>query len=179
MNRVSTLMLGAFIALSACAAPTDARQSDAGAASAGEAASPTKAPSGLDLVPLTITSNGKTHEFTVEVARTSREQARGLMFRTELAPDAGMIFPFDRVRPASFWMKDTPTSLDIIFVRADGTIESIAANTTPYSLESVQSGEAVGGVLELVAGRSAELGIGPGDMVTWTESWDPAKRRGQ
>lgn len=176
MTRFSLLLIGAVAALSACAAPTDARQNDAASASGGENTSPAKAPSGLDLVPLTVKSDGKTHNFTVEIARTQQEQARGLMFRTELAPDAGMIFPFAQVRPAGFWMKDTPISLDIIFVRADGTIESIADNTTPYSLDSVYSGEAVGGVLEIAAGRAAELGIEPGDSVTWTESWDPAER---
>ncbi|MEO1044090.1 MAG: DUF192 domain-containing protein [Pseudomonadota bacterium] len=176
MVRFITLTLGAIILLTACTAATDARQNDRQPGSATEAAEPARAPSGLELVPLTISSQGKTHEFTVEVARTRRQQARGLMFRTELAPDAGMIFPFDRVRPASFWMKDTPISLDIIFIRADGTIESIAANTTPYSLESVPSGEPVAGVLELIAGRAAELGVGPGDKVEWTETWDPVKR---
>lgn len=57
--------------------------------------------------------------------------------------------------------------LDIIFIRRDGTIESIAANTIPYSLAPVRSNEPVATVLEIAAGRAAELGIGPGDTVTW------------
>lgn len=124
---------------------------------------------GLRLVPLTVTSNGKLHRFTVELAKTPAEQARGLMFRTELAPNRGMIFPFTEVRMASFWMKNTVIPLDIIFVRSDGTIESIAANTTPYSLDPVASGEPVSAVLELAGGRAAELGITPGDKVEWQQ----------
>lgn len=124
---------------------------------------------GLKQIPLTVTSDGKSHIFTVELAKTSAEQARGLMFRTELAPDRGMIFPFSEERMASFWMKNTVIPLDIIFVRSDGTIESIAANTTPYSLDPVPSGEPVSAVLELAGGRAAELGISPDDKVEWQQ----------
>lgn len=122
---------------------------------------------GLKQVPLSIRASDATHDFIVEVAENGAQQARGLMFRTRLAPDKGMIFPFPEDRVAGFWMKNTVIPLDIIFVRRDGTIESIAANTTPYSLESVRSNEPVGAVLEIAAGRAAELGIEPGDTVTW------------
>ncbi|ASK88728.1 DUF192 domain-containing protein [Sphingorhabdus sp. SMR4y] len=122
---------------------------------------------GLRQVPLRVQTSDAVHDFTVEVAETGAEQAQGLMFRTRLAPDKGMIFPFPRDRIASFWMKNTVIPLDIIFVRRDGTIESIAANTTPYSLESVRSNEPVAAVFEIAAGRAAELGIKPGDIITW------------
>ena len=122
---------------------------------------------GLRQVPLSIRTSDTTHDFIVEVAESSAQQAQGLMFRTRLAPDKGMIFPFSQDRVAGFWMKNTVIPLDIIFVRRDGTIESIAANTTPYSLESVRSNEPVGAVLEIAAGRAAELGIQPGSTVTW------------
>lgn len=122
---------------------------------------------GLRQVPLSIRTSDTTHDFIVEVAESNAQQAQGLMFRTRLAPDKGMIFPFSQDRVAGFWMKNTVISLDIIFVRRDGTIESIAANTTPYSLESVRSNEPVGAVLEIAAGRAAELGIQPGNTVTW------------
>lgn len=128
---------------------------------------PTVAPSGLPLVPLQIRSGTRTHNFTVEVARTEEEQARGLMFRNSLAPDAGMIFPFSPPRPAGFWMKNTLIPLDMIFVRSDGTIERIAANTIPHSLQSVESYGVVGAVLEIAGGRSAQLGIKEGDRVSW------------
>lgn len=78
-----------------------------------------------------------------------------------------MIFPFDRPRPASFWMKNTMIPLDMLFIRADGTIARVAANTVPYSLDSVEVGEPVVAVLEIGGGRSAQLGIAEGDRVSW------------
>ncbi len=122
---------------------------------------------GLNQVALSIQTSDARHDFIVELAENAAQQAQGLMFRTQLAPDKGMIFPFPEDRIASFWMKNTVIPLDIIFIRRDGTIESIAANTTPYSLASVRSNEPVATVLEIAAGRAAELGIEPGDLVTW------------
>jgi len=129
----------------------------------------TKAASGLSVVALDIrTAGGKTYSFKVEVARSESEQARGLMFRDALAPDGGMIFPMNPPRPASFWMKNTVISLDLIFIRPDGTIARIAAEAVPYSLEPIDSGEPVSAVLEIAGGRAAELGISEGDKVRWT-----------
>jgi uncharacterized protein len=118
-------------------------------------------------VPLTIASAGRIQKFRVEVARTEAEQARGLMFRDRLAPDAGMIFPMNPPRVASFWMKNTFIPLDMIFIRADGTIARIAAETVPYSLTPVSSGEPVAAVLEIAGGRAGELGISEDDKVDW------------
>lgn len=123
---------------------------------------------GLEQTRLCVTSGKKTHAFTVEIARTSLQQNRGLMFRTALADDKGMIFPFTETRIASFWMKNTVIPLDIIFVRENGTIENIAANTTPYSTDPVGSTAPVAAVLELRGGLAAQLGIKPGDTVRWT-----------
>ena len=125
-------------------------------------------------IPLTIEGGGKRHAFRVEVARTPAAQQRGLMFRPPLADDAGMLFaPYPPEggppREASFWMKDTPSPLDIVFIRADGTIATVAADTIPYSEVPVTSGEPVAAVLELRAGRAAELGIAEGDKVTWAK----------
>jgi uncharacterized membrane protein (UPF0127 family) len=122
---------------------------------------------GLKQVPLTIESSGKTHRFIVEVAETGEQQAQGLMFRQSLAPDRGMVFPRDPPGDASFWMKNTLISLDIIFIRTDGTIARIAENTVPMSLDPVPSLEPIGAVLEIAGGRSAELGIKAGDKVRW------------
>ena len=125
------------------------------------------APSGLALAPLEIRSGSKSFPFTVEIASTEDEQAQGLMFRQSLAPDRGMIFPHDPPREASFWMKNTLIPLDMVFIRPDGTIARIEANTVPLSLDPVSSGEPVGAVLELAGGRAGELGIAANDRVDW------------
>ena len=123
--------------------------------------------SGLELAGLEVESSGRIHRFVVEVARTSDEQAQGLMFRRSLGPDEGMIFPFPSPRPASFWMRNTLIPLDMIFVREDGTIARVAADTVPLSEETVESGEPVAAVLELRGGRAAALGIRGGGRVGW------------
>jgi uncharacterized protein len=122
---------------------------------------------GLVVVELCIKSGKISRSFSTEVAATSREQATGLMFRKSLADNAGMIFPFPQPRQASFWMKNTLIPLDIIFIRSNGTIESIAENTVPYSEAPVASGEEVTAVLELRGGLTRELGIKAGDTVSW------------
>lgn len=122
---------------------------------------------GLEQVPLTIRSGSQAHKFFVEIARSPQEQETGLMNRQSLAPDRGMIFPYDPPQPVAFWMKNTLIPLDMIFVRADGSIARIAANTVPLSLEPVPSAEPIAAVLEIAGGRSAELGIRPGDTVDW------------
>ena len=159
-------LLLAAIAAALCACK--ANSSEPGAAPSTAPAAAGRSVAGLELVPLEIRSKGRTHRFTVEIARTEEEQARGLMFRPEIGADEGMIFPFDPPRPASFWMKNTMTSLDLLFVRADGTIARIAADATPYSLDSISVGEPVAAVLEIAGGRAAELGIASGDVVNWT-----------
>lgn len=123
-------------------------------------------------LPVTIQSAAGPRQFQVEVARTPAEQERGLMFRTNIPADGGMIFtPYPAEgggpREASFWMKNTPSPLDIIFIRPDGTIARIAENTIPFSEAPVQSGEPVSAVLEINGGKAAELGIAPGDKVSW------------
>jgi uncharacterized membrane protein (UPF0127 family) len=123
--------------------------------------------SGLEVIPLTISQDGKEHRFRVEVARTDAEQAQGLMFRTEMGPDEGMLFPTERPQARSFWMKNTVIPLDLIFVGPDGLISNIAANAVPYSLEPIPSSGAAIAVLELNGGRAAELGIKPGARVKW------------
>jgi len=132
-----------------------------------EAVRASQAAAAADTIPLNIHTAKAVRAFRVEVARTPEEQSRGLMYRTALAPDAGMIFPFDPPRPASFWMRNTYIPLDMLFIRADGTIAVIAANTTPLSLAPVESGEPVAAVLEIAGGQSAALGIHEGDRVSW------------
>ena len=116
-------------------------------------------------IPLTIDMAGKAHRFDVEVARTKDEQEQGLMFRTGLPAKGGMLFPFPKPKIASFWMKNTPSSLDIIYIDPQGRIVSIASHATPYSETPLPSNGAANGVLELRAGRAEEIGAKPGDQV--------------
>jgi len=111
------------------------------------------------------TAAGGRHPFTVEVATTPRDQARGLMWRRELAPDAGMLFVYADDRPITMWMKNTFVPLDMLFLASDGRIVRIVANTVPESLRTISSGRAVRAVLELNADTAARLGIGIGDRV--------------
>lgn len=121
----------------------------------------------LPKVPLAIVTAHRTLRFHVEVARTPEQQEIGLMFRTSMAPRDGMIFPMDPPRAASFWMKNTLIPLDIVFIRPDGVISTIAARATPRSLAAINSAEPVGAVLELNGGAAARAGIHPGDRVRW------------
>jgi uncharacterized membrane protein (UPF0127 family) len=150
------------IALAACSP----NSGEAGAQST--QSSPAAHPvSGLPVIPLKVIHGSKTFTFRVELARTPQEQSKGLMFRTELGPDEGMIFPFEPARGASFWMRNTVISLDLIFVGTDGRISNIAAGAIPYDESPLSSVGFAKAVLELRGGRAAELGIVPGDKVEW------------
>lgn len=123
--------------------------------------------SGLKVIPLTVTSGEKVHRFMVEVADTPQAQAKGMMFRTEMDADEGMIFPRDGTAQASFWMRNTYIPLDLIFVGVDGRISNIAANAQPYSEDPILSDGVAAAVLELNGGRAEELGIVAGNKVEW------------
>ena len=117
-------------------------------------------------MPLTIKSKNGVHRFTVEVAATPQQQETGMMFRTSVAPDRGMVFPYEPAQEVAFWMKNTLIPLDIIYIRADGTIARIT-NAKALDETSLPSGEPIAAVLEIAGGRAAELGIAPGDKVQW------------
>ena len=102
---------------------------------------------------------------SAEVADTDELRQRGLMFRHILPPDQAMLFDFGTPRPAAMWMKDTYMSLDMLFVREDGTIAALAENTVPKSLDTISVQESVQGVVELAAGTVKRLGIHKGDKV--------------
>jgi uncharacterized protein len=123
--------------------------------------------SGLAVIDLVVRGSAE-HRFRVELADTAAAQSRGLMYRAELGDFEGMIFPSAVPEPRSFWMKNTPLSLDIIFIGPDGRITNIAASTVPYSLDPVSSSGLASAVLELRAGRAAALGIKPGDTVEYS-----------
>jgi uncharacterized membrane protein (UPF0127 family) len=109
--------------------------------------------------------DGKSHKFTVEVAATEQEQDTGLMFRTDVPADSGMIFTWAQPQVSDMWMKNTIAPLDMVFIGADGTIKSIAEDTVPYSLRDISSGAPVLATLELRAGVTAAENINVGDKV--------------
>lgn len=117
--------------------------------------------------PLLIYSNQgvKKARIAIEIAETETQKQRGLMFRPPLAPETGMLFPYDTARRLSFWMHNTPSSLDILFINPDKKIMAIHPETTPLSKMLYPSGGASLGALELNAGESERLGLTIGDMI--------------
>ena len=115
--------------------------------------------------PLAIVGKSGSHAFKVEVMRDDAGRARGLMYRRTMPADHGMLFDFERPAPVTMWMKNTYLPLDMVFIRSDGSIARIAADTEPLSTRIVPSNEPVLGVLELNAGTAAKLGIRAGDRV--------------
>lgn len=112
-----------------------------------------------------VTRDGKEHVFNVEMALTPEQQTTGEMFRTSVADDGGMLFDWGQPEASQMWMKNTLVSLDMVFINQDGTIRSIAENTTPRSLAVIDAGGPVRATLELKAGTTAKLGIRVGDKV--------------
>jgi uncharacterized protein len=114
---------------------------------------------------LLVETASSQYRFDVEVADDPIERAEGLMYREALADNAGMLFLYPKPQPVEFWMKNTPLSLDIVFVREDGTIARIAESTTPMSEDLIPSGEPVRAVLEVKAGTMRQLGVAAGDRL--------------
>ncbi|QGN54793.1 DUF192 domain-containing protein [Novosphingobium sp. Gsoil 351] len=155
-----------FYAVLAALAACSPMSADAGQKAA--ASAPVRHPiSGLEVVPLSIASANGRHEFRVEIARTDTEWEKGLMFRTSMGADEGMIFVDRPPQRASFWMKNTVIPLDMVFVGPDRRIESIAPDAVPYSLAPISSQGPVVAILELNGGRAAQLGLAIGDRVEW------------
>ncbi len=122
-------------------------------------------PQTLPLEDLVVETASGPHAFRVQIAATPEQKRTGLMFRTNMPAGEGMLFTYKYPEVAGFWMRNTYISLDIIFIRADGTIANIAHNTVPMSLDSLNSAGHVTGVLEINGGLADELGIEPGDKV--------------
>jgi len=160
--RLSHVLLAVSLALAACTSGAAEK-----ATIAGHEIAKTHPESGLKLADLSVTIKGKRHHFRVELAQSRFEQAKGLMFRRELGPDEGMLFPMDPPRIATFWMKNTVIPLDIIFIGSDRRILNIAARAVPYDETPLPSIGEAAAVLEIPGGRAAELGIVPGDKVEW------------
>ena len=113
----------------------------------------------------TVRTAHGTHAFRAWVANTQERRAQGLMYLRQLDADQAMYFPLGPPQWASFWMKNTYVSLDLLFIAADGRVVNIAERATPLSLEPIPASAPVVAVLEVVAGTAARLGIAPGDRV--------------
>ena len=111
-----------------------------------------------------VTAGGASHKFNIEIAETPEQKAYGLMFRRDMEPDAGMLFPFGQEQAISMWMKNTYLPLDMIFADSAGVITRIHKNAVPESLETIDGGFAAA-VLEVNAGTADRLGISPGDVM--------------
>jgi uncharacterized protein len=115
--------------------------------------------------PLSIVTDSSATLFSAEIADNDELRGRGLMFRHVMPADQAMLFDFEKPRPAAMWMKNTYISLDMLFVRTDGTIAAIAENTEPLSTQTISVEEPVQGVVELAAGTVKRLGIKRNDKV--------------
>ncbi len=103
--------------------------------------------------------------YNIELAVSSEQRTRGLMFRKKMPRNYGMLFDFVRTQKVTMWMKNTVLSLDMVFMRVDGTIAHIVENTTPHSLDIISSRFPVRYVLELNAGETARAGMKPGQIL--------------
>lgn len=117
------------------------------------------------LQPLKIITPKGPVNLMVEYADTEKKRNYGLMCRKSLAADRGMLFDFDPPRPVAFWMRNTLIPLDLIYIRPDGRVLSIARNAQPHDERGLPSGGVIRAVLEVAAGRAAQIGVLPGDRI--------------
>lgn len=111
-----------------------------------------------------VTANGE-KQISVEITESNEEKMRGLMFRTSLADDQGMLFFYERAQDVTMWMRNTYIPLDMVFIKADGTVHRIEVRTEPLSERIISSQGDVVACLELAGGASERLGLKPGDKV--------------
>ena len=112
-----------------------------------------------------ITKDGARHDFQVEMALRDTQQTVGLMFRTSIPADGGMLFDWGKPRDSTMWMRNTVSPLDMLFINADGTIRRVVENTVPESLAIIESRGPVRATLEVAAGTARRFGIHAGDKV--------------
>lgn len=112
-----------------------------------------------------VTHDDQQHFFNVEVAKTPEQETAGLMFRTSVPPDGGMLFDWGQPRESQMWMRNTLVPLDMVFINEDGTIRAIAENTVPESLAIIDSRGPVRATLELAGGTTQRLDIRVHDKV--------------
>lgn len=162
MNRIwrSGLLLTG-LTLMAPVVPALAAPGPSARAVQGEAQKP------LEKAPLTIIDrHGAHHDFTVEIARTEKEKEAGESTRQTIPDDMGMLFLFNPPEAAAMWMRNTPASLDIVFIGADGHIQAIAERTVPYSERRLTGQGDSAAVLEVAAGTMEKNNIVVGDLVS-------------
>lgn len=114
---------------------------------------------------VTLVTSGGAHHFQVEIAADDASREQGLMFRKYLPADRGMLFEFDEEKIQTFWMKNTPLSLDLVFIDRHGKVVTIAANAEPETEDIIASSAPSKAVLELNAGVAASIGLKDGDHV--------------
>lgn len=146
LTAVVRLVLVVFVLAAAGAQPATAQQTFAASTMAIETAGAAK------------------FRFKIELAETQAQQAQGLMFRRQMAPDAGMLFIYPKPQVAAFWMKNTFIPLDMLFIAADGRIVHIHPNATPQSEATITTPQPVKAVLEINGGLAARLGVRVGDI---------------
>lgn len=120
---------------------------------------------GLRVKPVVLTTSKGRFRYDLEIAASPSEQECGLMFRKVMKRSTGMFFPFDQPKSASFWMENTPLSLDLIFVTPDSRVLSVASNAKPMSRMIIDSRGVAASVIELNAGEAARIGLKAGDRV--------------
>lgn len=98
----------------------------------------------------------------VEIARTTPDRARGLMFRRELPADHGMLFLFEDTSVQTFWMRNTLIPLDIIFLGEDRRVVGVVANAEPRTETPRTVGKPSRYVVEVAGGEAAAHGVGAG-----------------
>jgi uncharacterized protein len=132
---------------------------------------------GLRVETLSIATLRGPRILRVEIADTDKSREIGMMWRTSVPRNTGMLFDFKTSQPVTFWMENTLSSLDIIFIRSDGTIANIAANAAPLSRELIPSEGPIVGVLEIGAGQARQLGLAAGQKVSHPMFKRPSGRR--
>ena len=172
-SRISLLGITLSIALLSCSASIPAKVDGTPLLKSGESLPPPPSISSSptdkgQMLPISALAEMAGQKISLEVARTPEEQAMGLMYRTSLAADRGMLFPFEPPRPVSFWMKNTLIPLDMVFLR-NGEVKAIATNVPPCTTTPCPSygpSTEIDQVIELRGGRAAELGLKLGDRVS-------------
>lgn len=114
---------------------------------------------------LTISGPSGSHKFQIELATDNTQREQGLMYRQTMAPDAGMLFIYERSQPVAMWMQNTYIPLDMLFIGADGHVVNIRQRAVPHSQENIASAGPVKEVLELNGGTVSRLDIKVGDTV--------------